>query len=303
MPDCINSSPQSVPDPTKQKIVDYYRETEVDYDVWSQEGYLHFGYWRWGLNPLSRRRMLEEMNNVVFRELHLDSLTMGRVADLGCGVGATSRYGASRFPHLDWLGLTISPEQVAKGIRLIKDEPAKSRVRLTAGDYHFLPWADDSIDAIFFLESLCHSRAPCDALREAARVLRPGGRLVVVDGYMMFPPEKTPSYAKWIERQVANNWAVSGFHCIANLEDWANKAGFEQLRQEEAGWRVAPSAIHCPPLVAWHCLKLLLAGKVQQWRWQHLVASLMALVLGMQRKYFRYFLTTFYKPVESGKKN
>ncbi len=289
-------APSNEQDPAKSRIVDYYRDTEIDYDVWSREGYLHFGYWRMGLNPFSRRQMLEEMNQVVFQKLKLDSLSQGSVADLGCGVGAACRFGAQQYPHLRWLGLTISPAQVAKGIRLIElQASARSGITLAQGDYHHLPWPDRSVDRIFFLESLCHSRAPASVLCEAARVLKPDGRLVVVDGYLQYPREKTPRYMRWIEQQVAANWAVPGFHCISNLEGWANSAGFEVIDQQEAGWRVAPSALHAPPLVAWHSLKLLFAGRATRWQRSHLVASFMALVLGMQRSYFRYYLTTFHK--------
>ena len=39
-------------------ISDYYDESEIDYRVWSVEGYRHFGYWHLGIWPWQRRRML-----------------------------------------------------------------------------------------------------------------------------------------------------------------------------------------------------------------------------------------------------
>ena len=48
-------------------IADYYDDTVIDYNAWSKEGYLHFGYWRPWLNPFSRRPMLEEMNRLIFK--------------------------------------------------------------------------------------------------------------------------------------------------------------------------------------------------------------------------------------------
>lgn len=284
-----------ISDPAKKEIVDYYRETEDDYDVWSREGYLHYGYWRLGINPFARKRMLEEMNNVVFSKLELQRLEKGRVGDLGCGLGAACGYGARIFPNLEWFGITISPEQVAKGLTLMRATPERSRVFLCSGDYHHLPWESESLECAFFLESLCHSLNPEAALREAVRVLKPAGRLLVVDGYMRLPKEKTPRPARWIERQVAQNWAVPGFHEISRLRSWASSAGLEQIEQCEAGWRVGPSALHCPPLVAMHALKLLLRGKARRRQWQHLVASQMSVVLGLQRRYFGYYLTTFKK--------
>ncbi len=41
--------------PSSEAIPDYYDETLVDYDAWSREGYLHYGYWRPWLNPFRRK--------------------------------------------------------------------------------------------------------------------------------------------------------------------------------------------------------------------------------------------------------
>jgi ubiquinone/menaquinone biosynthesis C-methylase UbiE len=59
---------------------------------------------------------------------------------------------------------------------------ASSRVAadLRQGSADALPWADDSFDAVFYINSLHHISAPEDALREAFRVLRPGGTLLSV---------------------------------------------------------------------------------------------------------------------------
>src|SRR5690606_21231644 len=102
----------------QQPIPDYYNDTVQDYQVWSKQGYLHFGYWRPWLNPFSRRPMLEEMNRLVFSKLLLDRLEDGEIADLGCGVGAVSRHGSRLFPQLDFHAMTLSEQQVAAAKRL-----------------------------------------------------------------------------------------------------------------------------------------------------------------------------------------
>ena len=59
------------------------------------------------------------------------------------------------------------------------------------GDYHRIPLEDATVDGVFYLESLCHSTRPDEALAEAARILKPGGRIVMTDGYLLKPLEKS----------------------------------------------------------------------------------------------------------------
>ena len=102
--------PQTSP---RAEISDYYDDTLLDYDMWSPEGYLHFGYWRPYLNPFVRRPMLEEMNRFIFQHLGLADWHEGAVADLGCGVGAVSRFGSQLYPQLEFHAMSISPGQIA----------------------------------------------------------------------------------------------------------------------------------------------------------------------------------------------
>jgi ubiquinone/menaquinone biosynthesis C-methylase UbiE len=53
-------------------------------------------------------------------------------------------------------------------------------VHLKVGDMHQLPFADRSYDQVLQLNSLTYARSPEQALAQSARVLRPGGTLVVV---------------------------------------------------------------------------------------------------------------------------
>jgi hypothetical protein len=44
----------------------YYEEAGPDYAAWSANFNMHFGYFRWGMNPFDREAMLEEMNRQIF---------------------------------------------------------------------------------------------------------------------------------------------------------------------------------------------------------------------------------------------
>ena len=93
-----------------------------------------------------------------------------RVLDAGCGTGgllANLRTGAWRT------GVEISPD----GIRLAR---TRGRAPLVQGSVSSLPFADESFDAVVSIDVLCHAGVDeRQAIAEAARVLKPGGRLLV----------------------------------------------------------------------------------------------------------------------------
>lgn len=284
-------------------ISSYYDDTVIDYHAWSKEGYLHFGYWRPWLNPFSRKPMLEEMNRLIFKHLRLERFGPqaqstrrpagqtgeGAIADLGCGVGAVSRHGSRLFPHVAFHAVTLSPGQVAEA----KKRQVAERVTYYCGDYHKLPLPDASLDGVFFLESLCHSTCPEEALSEAARVLKPGGRIVLTDGYLRRPIEKTSPMFRYVIKAVAHNWAVPMFHEIDKAKRWNCNGQVKLVEEFECGWRLGPSALHTAHLSLIQLFKLLFTRGSTDWQWRHLTASAFTIALGLYRRHFRYHLLTF----------
>ncbi|WP_232664876.1 methyltransferase domain-containing protein [Pseudonocardia sp. TRM90224] len=95
-----------------------------------------------------------------------------RVVDVGCGGGTA--VGELTARGVDAVGVDIDPDVVAAARAL---EPAGTFVEAPA---ERLPFPDGSVDG-YRAEKLLHSLAdPADALAEARRVLRPGGRIVLV---------------------------------------------------------------------------------------------------------------------------
>ncbi len=273
----------------RAEISDYYNDTVLDYYAWSREGYLHFGYWRPWLNPLVRRPMLEEMNRFIFQHLGLSQWPSGSVADLGCGVGAVSRFGSRLFPQLDFHAISISPGQIAEA----QQRHSNERVTYYCGDYHTLPLEDGSMDGLFYLESLCHSTEPERALSEAARVLKPGGRIVMTDGYLRSPLQKTSPLFRYVVRGVAHNWAVPMFHELNLARQWRANGQIQLVNDIECGWRLGPSALHAAHLSLMQFFKLLVFRRATPWQWRHLTASALTIALGLYRRHFRYHLLVF----------
>lgn len=113
-----------------------------------------------------------------YRALHLRLLgalegVQGSVLDAGCGTGGVMRRLRTERPELTVVGIDYSPQAAARA-------QAKSGAPAAAASVLALPFADASFDAVISADVLCHrSVDPAAALAEFARVLRPGGRLVL----------------------------------------------------------------------------------------------------------------------------
>jgi|ERR1039458_1422301 2-polyprenyl-6-hydroxyphenyl methylase/3-demethylubiquinone-9 3-methyltransferase len=124
----------------------------------------HFEGWD---NPYDIRRRLE----VVFDELLDGQGLQGKfVLDAGCGYGAFSRVLAKKGARI------VSCDIAEKLVRLAS---SKYQTRGVVGDAIQLGFADNSFDLVITSEMIEHTLSPTAALHEMARVLKPGGTLIL----------------------------------------------------------------------------------------------------------------------------
>lgn len=97
-----------------------------------------------------------------------------RVLDIGCGTGFATEGLVERGADVD--GLDQSVHQLAKARG--KDE--LDDVRFVRGDAENLPYADETFDGVWSSGSIEYWPSPVDALDEAHRITKPGGRILVV---------------------------------------------------------------------------------------------------------------------------
>ena len=240
----------------------YYREAGPDYAAWSQEFNMHFGYYRGGVNPLGREAMLEQMNAEGLTRLKVEGIAEPQLLDLGCGLGATLRSFARRLPQAWLLGITRVPWQVEHANALNAAAGCADRVRVIEGDYEDTILPRGCYDGVYAIESSCHAHGADKSalLVEMHRLLRPGGRLVVVDGFLRNDRFAT-SIQQRIYRKLCDCWVIEEFGKLDLFLARLERLGFVDIAVEHLQWRVAPSVLHIP----WVTLKFLatevLSGK------------------------------------------
>jgi ubiquinone/menaquinone biosynthesis C-methylase UbiE/DNA-binding transcriptional ArsR family regulator len=100
------------------------------------------------------------------------------IADLGAGEGTVSQLLARRARRV--IAVDNSEKMVEFGSDLARQHGVKN-LEYRLGDLERLPIADGEADVAFFSQSLHHAQHPPCALAEAHRILKPGGRVIVLD--------------------------------------------------------------------------------------------------------------------------
>lgn len=157
------------------------------------------------------------------------------VADLGAGEGDVTLL-LARFAR-SVLALDASPEMLKHLEQRMRQQQFGKHVQLVHGDLAELPIADASVDAAFLSQSLHHVGQPEMAIHEAARILRPGGVLIVLDLHQ--------HDQEWMREQWADLWLGFDPH---QIEEWMTNAGLIPERTDELPG--GESAIHVLMMVA-----------------------------------------------------
>jgi ArsR family transcriptional regulator len=134
------------------------------------------------------------------------------VGDLGCGTGQVT---AAIAPYVaDVIAVDGSAEMLAAARKRLRD---LSNVEVRRADLEALPLQDATLDVALMVLVLHHLADPASAVREAARVLKPGGRLLLAD--------MLPHGHEEYKQQMGHVWLgfgeeqVTTWLCAAGLDD------------------------------------------------------------------------------------
>jgi MPBQ/MSBQ methyltransferase len=140
-----------------------------------------------------------------------------RTVDVGAGTGFATEGIVARIDPVNVTLLDQSPDQLGRAAR----KPALADCERRLGDAERLPWDTDSLDRYVSCGSIEYWPDPQRALAEAYRVLRPGGRALVVGP--LPPPGR-------VSRALAQAWML--FPSRAEYRGWMETAGFTGIEED-----------------------------------------------------------------------
>jgi SAM-dependent methyltransferase len=182
---------------------------------------------------------LAERRGMALRRRALLAGARGRVLELGAGTGLNLAHYPAGLAEL----VLIEPEPAMRARLAQRVARSGREARIVTARAEALPFAEGTFDTVVSTLVLCTVGDPDAAVREARRVLAPGGRLLFLEHVRA----ASPSLARWQDR-LAGPWAAFAQGCRCNLTTEALLAGKLRLeRVERARWCGMPALVR--PLI------------------------------------------------------
>jgi cyclopropane fatty-acyl-phospholipid synthase-like methyltransferase len=161
------------------------------------------------------------------------------VLDAGCGVGGSAVW-LAEHQGAAVVGVNINPRQVERARRLARARLLEDRVHFHVTDFCATGLEAASFDVVWALESACYAEDKPAFLAEACRLLKPGGRLVVADGFLT-RDDLSADERRLVERW-QRGWAIPGTPSVACFARQLREAGFGAVRFRDVTRHIVPSS-------------------------------------------------------------
>jgi tocopherol O-methyltransferase len=225
-----------------QQIEEFYDASSGLWEgIWGE--HMHHGYYgKDGNLKLDRRQaqidLIEEVLN------WSDDFSMNRpqdILDVGCGIGGSSLYLAEKF-GARVTGITLSPVQANRAQARARAVGLQAKTDFQVANALNLPFADNSFDLVWSLESGEHMPDKVKFLQECYRVLKPGGKLIFVT-WCHRPITATTPLTGDEEKHLQDIYRVYCLPYVISLPEYTeivDRCGFKDLLVDDWSTAVAP---------------------------------------------------------------
>jgi tocopherol O-methyltransferase len=233
----VDAAGRETPFSWTANTIAYYEQTLLDYrTVWLNRSNLAFHF---GFHDDEHQGHAEALENTNRTLARIGGIRAGDcVLDAGCGLGGSSFWLAQSL-SARVVGITLAQSQVDQAGRIAARRGLVDKVRFERADFTCTPFPIGSFDVVWAVESLCHAEAKGRFYREAARLLRPGGRLVIAE--FIRTTRSLSQQAERVMREWLDGWAIPDLDTEREHVDAAAAAGFSNISLRDCTIFTRPS--------------------------------------------------------------
>lgn len=207
--------------------------------VWGE--HMHHGYY--GADGMERKERRQAQIDLIEELLQWAGVqNVSHLLDLGCGIGGSTLYLAEKFQS-DAVGITLSPVQAQRATERAIAAGLTESVTFQVADALAMPFADQSFDLVWSLESGEHMPDKRQFLRECYRVLKPGGMFVMATWcHRPTEPHETPLTADEQRHldEICRVYCLPRVISLPEYEAIAHSLNFQNIRTTDWSTAVAP---------------------------------------------------------------
>ena len=222
---------------SNKEIARYYDVSESQYRIFwnlNKSRSLHYGYWN--SNTKNFHEALLNINRILSSKAAITSNDV--VLDAGCGVGGSSIWLAKNI-GCKVTGISLSEKQVYTATTFAVREEVGHLANFEQRDFTASGYPDETFDVVWAIESVCHAKDKAAFVKEAFRILKKGGRLIMAD---FFKKDHLQGKDALQIKQWAHGWAVEDFSSEKDFGKVLIDNSFSHTQIEDASQAILPSA-------------------------------------------------------------
>lgn len=198
----------------------------------------------WHFVPMAKGKSRKESHDE-FHHTMVKFLQAGagdKILEFGCGYGEIGRQ-VAKISGAGVTGLTMSNAEIVGGNERIKKAGLQDRCVIVQGNYHKMPFEANTFDKVFGVYCLKYSADLQTAVSEAARVMKPGGRLASYEIIVTDKYDPTNKQHKYYVDNISHSTCMPPLWPAQAFRDAAKKAGLVMVEEVD---------LCAPPAQQWY---------------------------------------------------
>lgn len=235
----------------KDRMISYYERCVKNNRLWwclEQSQAIHAGYWDETTHTL--QQALNRENEVLAGLAQIQSSDF--VLDIGCGVGGSAIFLAKAF-GCKVKGIDLGESLIRAARKYAEEAKVKTLTEFEVMDYNSTTFPECSFDVVWAIESVCHAEDKERFIKEAWRLLKSKGRLIIADGFCV--REDYDEMEKKMLSRTQQYFGISSYVSVDKFKRSLGECGFTDIYTKDISGHILPSGrrlyYYSFPLILW----------------------------------------------------